>query len=86
MGTLSHPYRMSGSSSANTYVADSAGNSLSKLTPSGALSAGFLSADSSPLRTFDLGCSDLGAKTPTFPAINFAVSSVVTTGGQVAPR
>jgi streptogramin lyase len=48
IGTLTHPYGMAVDTSGNIYVADNANNSLSKLTPSGALSAGFLTADGSP--------------------------------------
>jgi streptogramin lyase len=48
IGSLTNPYGMAVDSSGNMYVADNANNSLSKLTPSGALSAGFLSGDGSP--------------------------------------
>jgi sugar lactone lactonase YvrE len=48
IGTLTNPYGMAVDTSGNIYVADNADNALSKLTPSGALSAGFLTGDGSP--------------------------------------
>lgn len=48
IGTLTNPSGMAIDSSGNIYVADNANNSISKLKPSGALSAGFLSGDGSP--------------------------------------
>jgi streptogramin lyase len=48
IGTLTNPYGMAVDTSGNIYVADNADNSLSKLTPSGAFSAGFLTGDGSP--------------------------------------
>ncbi len=48
IGTLTSPYGMAVDPNGNIYVADNGDNALSKLTPSGALSAGFLSGDGSP--------------------------------------
>jgi sugar lactone lactonase YvrE len=48
IGSLTNPQGMAIDSGGNIYVADSGKNSISKLTPSGALSAGFLSGDGSP--------------------------------------
>ena len=48
IGTLTNPYGMAVDTTGNIYVADNADNSLSKLTPSGALSAGFLMQMAAP--------------------------------------
>jgi sugar lactone lactonase YvrE len=48
IGTLTNPWGMAVDTSGNVYVADNATNSLSKLTPSGALTLDFLTGDGSP--------------------------------------
>lgn len=48
IGTLNNPSGMAVDASGDVYVVDNVDNSLSKLTPSGALSGSFLSGDGSP--------------------------------------